>query len=601
MMLEIAPDIDLPTELATRRSAIFGISGSGKSNTATRAIEELLRAGEQVILIDPKGEGWGLQTSADGQRPGFDVIVFGQPRGDIPELREEHAAELADFAVESGRSIVLSLLGFESDQAERRFVTEFFKRLYRRKSQQVAKTRTLVVLEEAHLFVPEQASGVSGEMVGAIKRIARQGRSAGIGLMVVDQRPQEVAKSIISQCELLICHQLVHKLDRDALREWVRAYDQAGQGETFLNSLAALKPGEAWVWSPAWLHLFVRTRVNRRQTYDSGATPDGSPATAPTAKAAVDLEALRTHLAKVIEEAKAEDPAMLKKAIAELRKQLAAKPAAQVEIREVFTPAISPADLARLEAIADGMKAQSGRAHDLQVWLAACAEDIKQVAANAPRQDGQATAAEVQQYHCVAASSQVHALKEVGKDLPRGRLVSIQPLDKTMATAARAALTGPELRILDAIAWFESIGVAQPEVSAVAFMANYAADGGAFKNPRGSLRQKGMIEYEGRNQLILTDAGRKIASRPTRPKSLAKFHEQIKAVLPGPEQKILTLLLARYPNALPNPSLAQAAGYAETGGAFKNPRGRLKTLGLIEYTRDGGVRARDILFPKGLK
>ena len=47
----------LPAELAGRRTAIFGISGSGKSNTATVLIEGLLRHREQVVLIDPKVRG----------------------------------------------------------------------------------------------------------------------------------------------------------------------------------------------------------------------------------------------------------------------------------------------------------------------------------------------------------------------------------------------------------------------------------------------------------------------------------------------------------------------------------------------------------------
>ena len=58
--LRLGPDLTFPPELAGRRTAVFGISGSGKSNTATVLVEQLLHAGEQVVLIDPKGEGWGL-------------------------------------------------------------------------------------------------------------------------------------------------------------------------------------------------------------------------------------------------------------------------------------------------------------------------------------------------------------------------------------------------------------------------------------------------------------------------------------------------------------------------------------------------------------
>jgi DNA helicase HerA-like ATPase len=95
------------------------------------------------------------------------VIVFGEPNGHIETLSETHGPRLADFVVETGRSVVLSLLGFESDQSERRFVAPFLRQLYRRKSRQGQPTRTLVVLDEAHLFVPENVRGDAAELAGA--------------------------------------------------------------------------------------------------------------------------------------------------------------------------------------------------------------------------------------------------------------------------------------------------------------------------------------------------------------------------------------------------------------------------------------------------
>src|SRR5579862_3081770 len=153
--VEIAPGLSLPVELAGRRTAVFGISGSGKSNTATVIVEQLLEAGEQVVLVDPKGEAWGLLSLASGKSSNLPVILFGEPNGHIETLSEAHGPRLADFVVETGKSVALSLLGFESDQSERRFVATFLRQLYRRKSRQPHPTRTLVVLEEAHLFVPE--------------------------------------------------------------------------------------------------------------------------------------------------------------------------------------------------------------------------------------------------------------------------------------------------------------------------------------------------------------------------------------------------------------------------------------------------------------
>lgn len=65
--------------------------------------------------------------------------------------------------------------------------------------------------------------------------------------------------------------------------------------------------------------------------------------------------------------------------------------------------------------------------------------------------------------------------------------------------------------------------------------------------------------------------------------------------LPGPEQKLLREALAAYPESLSNDELARRTGYA-IGGAFNNPRGHLRTLGLIEYPDRGMVRARRLLF-----
>jgi hypothetical protein len=48
--------------------------------------------------------------------------------------------------------------------------------------------------------------------------------------------------------------------------------------------------------------------------------------------------------------------------------------------------------------------------------------------------------------------------------------------------------------------------------------------------------------------------------------------------------------------AVPNDELARQAGYEPGGGAFNNPRGRLRTLELVTYPEKGWVKASDWLF-----
>jgi hypothetical protein len=594
--LHIASNFNLPAEFAGRRTAIFGISGSGKSNTATVFVEQLLSAGEQVVLIDPKGEGWGLLSLANGKPSNLPLIVFGEPNGHIETLNESHGQLLADFVVESGRSVVLSLLGFESDQSERRFVATFLRQLYRRKSRQGHPTRTLVVIDEAHLFVPENIRGDAAELAGAVQRIVRQGRSFGIGTLLIDQRPQDVSKRVVTQCDTLICHQLVHKLDRDALREWVRGYDVDGRGEQFLESLARLEPGEAWIWSPAWLKLFQRTKIHQRRTFDSGAAPDGSVAARSAQRANVDLDALRGQLAEIVEKAKADDPKELKRQIAELRRQIQQQPksAPPAEPKIVEVPVITDQQIAEMTKVLKAFEeGRHGIAYSLEVFMKVGTEWQKAID---HIQNRRASNESPKIYrHPRSSSGPVSGngppAKHAHKAQPNSAVEtkSIPAMDDEM-------ITGPEQRILDALAWCESIGINEPEQTAVAFLAGYTIGGGAWNNPRGRLRVRGFIDYLSGDRLKLTEAGRVHATAPDSPLTTEAMHKAVMDRLPGPERKLLQVLLDIYPDSIENDELARRAGYEPGGGAFNNPRGRLRSLGIVEYPERGKVAARGVLF-----
>jgi hypothetical protein len=75
-----------------------------------------------------------------------------------------------------------------------------------------------------------------------------------------------------------------------------------------------------------------------------------------------------------------------------------------------------------------------------------------------------------------------------------------------------------------------------------------------------------------------------------------EFIEKGRCHLPGPEKKLLKELLAVYPSDLSNKELAERAGYVHNGGAFNNPKGRLWTLGLVEYPTARRIKARPLLF-----
>lgn len=67
----------IPPAALLQHVAILGKTGSGKTYAAKGIVEDLLRAGRRVCVLDPTGAWWGLRSSADGKAAGYPVIVLG--------------------------------------------------------------------------------------------------------------------------------------------------------------------------------------------------------------------------------------------------------------------------------------------------------------------------------------------------------------------------------------------------------------------------------------------------------------------------------------------------------------------------------------------
>ena len=69
----------------------------------------------------------------------------------------------------------------------------------------------MLILEEAHTYLGKDNSGSAAL---AVKRIAKEGRKYGVGMMVVSQRPSEIDTTILSQCGTTIAMRLANTTDR---------------------------------------------------------------------------------------------------------------------------------------------------------------------------------------------------------------------------------------------------------------------------------------------------------------------------------------------------------------------------------------------------
>lgn len=72
----------------------------------------------------------------------------------------------------------------------------------------------VLVCEEAHRYVPDRGAAEYAAAQTAIRRIAREGRKYGIGLMLVSQRPSDVESTVISQCGTWLVLRLTNAADQ---------------------------------------------------------------------------------------------------------------------------------------------------------------------------------------------------------------------------------------------------------------------------------------------------------------------------------------------------------------------------------------------------
>jgi len=77
------------------------------------------------------------------------------------------------------------------------------------------KDPILLVCEEAHRYVPNYGEAQYREAQSAIRRIAKEGRKYGIGLMLISQRPSDVESTVLSQCNSWIILRLTNSSDQD--------------------------------------------------------------------------------------------------------------------------------------------------------------------------------------------------------------------------------------------------------------------------------------------------------------------------------------------------------------------------------------------------
>ena len=133
-----------------------------------------------------------------------------------------------------------------------RLILDFASRIEDR-----GKFPLVLVLEEAQNYIPEinrkDRVSISKKV---FERIAREGRKYGISLVVSSQRPSELSKTVLSQCNSFLIHRLQNPDDQKYIRQLVSAAN-----EDILSQLPILPQQHAIVMGDA-VRTPVQVKIN---------------------------------------------------------------------------------------------------------------------------------------------------------------------------------------------------------------------------------------------------------------------------------------------------------------------------------------------------
>lgn len=159
--------------------------------------------------------------------------------------------------------IDLSLLPFEVLETVTgligRIILEFTSRITKvePQSKQRGDIPIALILEEAQNYIPEKDRNDRVSISKKVfERIAREGRKFGVSLLISSQRPSELSKTVLSQCNSFIIHRLQNPEDQRYIRQLV-----SSANEDILQQLPILPQQQAIIMGDA-VRTPVQVRIN---------------------------------------------------------------------------------------------------------------------------------------------------------------------------------------------------------------------------------------------------------------------------------------------------------------------------------------------------
>jgi uncharacterized protein len=265
--LGVIPSTDLSAvinlhDVVSHHTAILGVTGSGKSFLAREIIREI-KKDVKVICIDFTGEYINelkiLKPSSivdPTKVPDIESLIArretetrSKNSAEVLKIKKQLQDKLGEHTSEFMKS-KNNLAIFElPDLSNTSFILEFTQQFLDAVFQYAKNNKgnkICIVLEEAHTIIPEKDSlgdlgdfGSNKAVVSKIGQIGLQGRKYGVGFLVIAQRTANVSKTVLTQCNTVICFQAFDETSFNFLGNYI--------GKNLVQALPNLRPHHAIV------------------------------------------------------------------------------------------------------------------------------------------------------------------------------------------------------------------------------------------------------------------------------------------------------------------------------------------------------------------
>lgn len=183
----------------------------------------------------------------------FDNILIPNASDPVSQIREGHVniINLIEFT-EKQANVAISFY-LESILYHRKLSkSQSSKFNYEPKNQILFHSPVIVVIEEAHVFIPKNEHTDTKYIAS---KVAREGRKFGVGLIIVSQRPRSLDANVLSQMGSLAIMKLVQQEDQSQ----IESTSESINGK-IIDQLPSLNPGEAllvgqWVNLPSFIKI----------------------------------------------------------------------------------------------------------------------------------------------------------------------------------------------------------------------------------------------------------------------------------------------------------------------------------------------------------